>query len=265
MRNWILMLEKMISQGDYEGIKSREFLKPYHLITLALLAKKHEVDTVQLSDSIRNYATRMHLWDAAGIQNFDHVQENDCSRSLIPVRAIKTVEDVDGISKAFEVIADHHYPEGQVNDFGTVISELLDNCYRHAEQSEGLYGLSCVQAWRQGNIGQLCIADTGVGIRSALSLNQEYSDRLVNENACRMASELGVSGKLGKGHAGYGLALAKGVIDRNGGKLMIVSGNEGFESHAGEMKEFNLKFAWLGTIVTQVSGFKNSKKYSLSY
>ena len=246
---WISTLEKMVAENTFDETQSPDFIKPFHLVTLALAIKKYGIDNINLTDDIKSYATRMHLWEAAGLEPPYFIHEYDCSDSLIPVRAIENMKDIDAVSKAFEVIADHHYREGEQNDFGTVISELLDNCYRHAQKSEGLFGLACVQAWQGGNKGQLCIADTGVGIRNALAANEDYSERLLNDNACEMASELGVSGKLGKGHSGYGLALAKGVIELNNGYMLLISGNEGFQSRAGVSEAFHLESSWSGTLI----------------
>jgi len=246
---WMKTLEKIVSQNACDKANCPDFLKPFHLVTLALAIKKHAIGEVNLPENIQNYATRMHLWEGAGLDALYAIQEQDCSASLIPVRAIRDIKDIDEVSKAFEVIANNHYEDGESNDFGTVISELLDNCYRHAQKSEGLFGLACVQAWQRGNKGQLCIADTGIGIRNALSLNTDYSGRLKRENACEMAVEYGVSGKLGKGHSGYGLALTKGVIELNRGNMLLISGNECFQSKAGVSSAFALKSSWNGTLI----------------
>ncbi|WP_024850407.1 ATP-binding protein [Hydrogenovibrio kuenenii] len=246
---WLSILKRMSTSGQFDGEKAPDFLRPFHLVTLALAIKKHGIDVIDLPGQIQSYATRMHLWEAAGLEPPYQVNENDRRFSLIPVRSIEDVKDIDEVSKAFEVIAAHHYEDGCSNDFGTVISELLDNCYRHAERSEDLFGLACVQTWEGGNKGQLCIADTGIGIRCALGQNEDLLERLNYDNACQMATEFGVSGKLGKGHSGYGLALAKGVIDLNCGKLLVISGDEGFESCAGVSRTFGLKSRWDGTVV----------------
>lgn len=246
---WIKTLEDMVSQNAFDRARCPDFLKPFHLVTLALAIKKHAIGSVNLSEEIQSYATRMHLWEGAGLDAPYAIQEHDCSASLIPVRAIRDVKDIDEVSKAFEVIADNHYEDGESNDFGTVISELLDNCYRHAERSEELFGLACVQAWQGGNKGQLCIADTGIGIRNALASNEDYLDRLLTDNSCEMATELGISGKLGKGHSGYGLALAKGVIELNKGHMLLISDKEGFQSSSGVSQTFDLESSWNGTLI----------------
>lgn len=249
VKEWILTLDKMVAENNFDETKSPSFIKPFHLVTLALAIKKYGIDNINLTDEIKNYATRMHLWEAAGLKPPYFIHENDHANSLIHVKAIEDMKDIDLVSKAFEVITNHYCRKGEQNDFGTVISELLDNCYRHAEKSEGLFGLACVQAWPSGKKGQLCIADTGIGIRNALALNKDYTERLSSENACEMASEFGISGKLGKGHSGYGLALAKGIIELNNGFMLLISGGEGFQSNAGVSEVFDLKSVWRGTLI----------------
>lgn len=249
VNRWLSILNDMVEKRSFDQECSPQFIKPFHLVLLALSIKKHDIEHIDLGEDIQKYATRMHLWDAAGLEPPYEINERDCSQRLVPVHAIEKMEDIDLVSKAFEGIAKHHYEDGESNDFGTVISELLDNCYRHAERSKGLYGLACVQAWENGQKGQLCIADTGIGIRNALSQNESYSERLKNSNACEMAVEYGISGKLGNGHSGYGLALTKDIIDLNQGSLFVISGHEGLNSKSGFSREFSLNFPWNGTLI----------------
>ena len=60
----------------------------------------------------------------------------------------------------------------------------------------------CAQVWAGGRKAQIALVDTGIGIRTSLGLNATYTQRLSSENACEMATEYGVTGKPGKGHAG---------------------------------------------------------------
>jgi len=241
--NSLKIEENMISCNPYIN-----FHRPYHLLTLALKAKQLKIQNIQIPNTVQNYSVRMHLWEAAGIQPPFGINESNRDTSLIPVRVVNSVQDIDEIATQFQSIIDYHYQDDEQNEFGIIISELLDNSYRHAGlRSE--HALACVQTWKNGNTGQLCIADTGIGIRKTLSQNSDYLEMLQQQNACELATKLGYSGKLGKGHSGYGLAVTRGVIENNQGCLIILSGNEYTQIDENGCISGQVSSEWNGTLI----------------
>src|SRR3546814_2403799 len=78
-----------------------------------------------------------------------------------------------------------------------------------ARTDDGLHGFVCAQTWYRDSRAQVAIADSGIGIRSSLTESLDLAKRLAKQNACELATEYGISSKLGRGHAGYGLTLAR--------------------------------------------------------
>jgi signal transduction histidine kinase len=144
-----------------------------------------------------------------------------------------------------------HQSGGQssVESVEVALTELLNNCFDHSEQEGDNFGLTCAQAWPRGSLAQVAIVDTGVGIRQTLGANRALSERLASENACQLATEYGVSGKLGKGHSGFGLTLANDILRQNGGRLAVVSGYELYFSGPNERRSVRLVHPWRGTVV----------------
>jgi hypothetical protein len=127
---------------------------------------------------------------------------------------------------------------------------MLGNCCAHSTTDLlEPFGLVCGQSWPNGGIAQLCLSDTGVGIRESLKQNEGLVVRLNNENACTLATEYGITGKPEGNHSGYGLALADGLIKNNNGTLAIVSGNELYFNQCGIISSRTMQYSWEGTII----------------
>jgi hypothetical protein len=128
---------------------------------------------------------------------------------------------------------------------------MVRNCFFHAEAGAdgSICGLACAQSWPHARLAQVAVADIGIGIRASLGGNPAYESRLAHENANALATELGVTGKPQGRHSGYGLALARQLMEKHGGNLLIVSGSEAFraQSHGPQVQE--LLSPWAGTIV----------------
>lgn len=246
VENWLRRCERGKSDGiiRFRG----EFFRPYHFVMAALYARACPDVEIDIPEVARNYAARIHFWDGAGRACPVAVQEYDRRETLSELAQIRGEPDINSVSSAFQNIYEAHYADAS-KDFGVVVSELLDNCYRHSETESDLYGLTCIQVWPNANKAQLCIADMGIGIRSALSKASELIERLTQENACSLAAEYGVTSKKGQGHSGYGLALSKGVCELNGGNMLIVSGNEYFRQCSEGETEGRMNTLWPGTLI----------------
>src|SRR3546814_14560916 len=103
-----------------------------------------------------------------------------------------------------------------------MLAELLGNCHHHARTDDGLHGLACAQTWYRDSRAQVAIADSGIGIRSSLTESLDLAKRLAKQNACELATEYGISSKLGWGHAGYGLTLARDLAQQTTGSMFFV-------------------------------------------
>ena len=134
----------------------------------------------------------------------------------------------------------------------TALSEIFSNCFFHAEAGREICGLACAQSWPHELLAQVVVADSGIGIRNSLGANPEYRERLEKENAAELATELGVTSKPAPGgaHSGYGLTVARQLMEKHGGNFLLLSYNDGFQAmeHGFEARE--LRVPWPGTIVT---------------
>lgn len=129
------------------------------------------------------------------------------------------------------------------------LTEIMDNCFAHAGVQGELTGIACAQSWPRGNLAQIAIADLGIGIRKSLEPNKLLEKALSEGNSCELATQFGVTGKPGKGHAGYGLALARQLIEANGGTLIVYSQNELFCSQRGNAFSVTTDSIWPGTVI----------------
>lgn len=201
------------------------FLMPYHFVTMALLLKQEGAGHVALPDEITEYAARLKLWEAIGLQSPVVVpSEPRGSRyhELTPMESLGDVDNVaSNLARMLTSNASACSQESGENIF-IMLVELLGNCYHHARASDGLHGLACAQTWYRDSRAQFAIADSGIGIRESLAESADLAKRLRQNNACDLASQYGISSKLGKGHAGYGLTLARDLAERTPGSMLFV-------------------------------------------
>jgi len=132
-----------------------------------------------------------------------------------------------------------------------MLSELLGNCYHHARASDGLHGIACAQTWYRDARAQFAIADSGIGIRKSLEESKDLVKRLSKQNACALACELGISSKLGRGHAGYGLAIAYDMAMQTANSMLFVqSCDEAVLIENGKVMEISgFDYALPGTLI----------------
>lgn len=176
------------------------------------MLKEEHAAAVDLPEEVRKYAARMRLWEAIGIAS-PAVPSTPPSgtmyHELTPLTDLAAVENV---AEALVTILAHDQSEcdeESKQSLFVTLTELLGNCHHHARTADGLHGLVCAQTWWKGSRAQFAIADSGIGIRRSLAENLDLQKRLAKMNACGMSLELGISSKLGRGHQGYGLTVAR--------------------------------------------------------
>jgi anti-sigma regulatory factor (Ser/Thr protein kinase) len=227
-----------------------QFLKPFHFITLALAIKKARWEQVNLPDKLQHYAARMQFWETLDMKSPKIVNKNPTEGKFLPLQVFnknkKNVSDVViQLIKLINKNASTEYRES----LSICLQEIVNNFFDHANASNDLPCLIAAQSWPKSNLVQIAIADAGIGIRSSLAGNMELHQQLSLENACKMASQYGVTSKPNAGHSGYGLALAKGLMEKSGGKYILYSGNEIFTCKQGMTKSETLGCIWDGTLL----------------
>lgn len=246
LHGWAGQLKELALNGQCKGVG---FLRPFHMsmLALALHAKR---GTLKLPAKLEAYACRMHVWQAIGLPPPVEVNEADGNGRFLPVEPLREKrENMDNAQKLAAIARTYGADEKTENSLGISLSEIMENCFAHADVTTPLKGVACAQSWQRGNLSQITIADLGIGIRKSLEANSALHDRLWIGNACELATEFGVTSKPGRGHAGYGLALARQLIEAANGALFVYSQNELFASVKGASFAMTTEHVWPGTVV----------------
>ncbi len=226
-----------------------DFLRPFHLLTFALVLKAGNWKGVTLPENLENYAIRMGLYEAAGIPPPKTIHKYSSAGRFHPVIPLVDARTVAVTAARLSALCANQLSTKETQDsLETSISELLENCYAHAGRR--FYGLAAGQIWQYGNLAQIAIADTGVGIRARLMDNPNLHALLRTFNACELATRYGITADE-SGHGGYGLTLAKDLLRSNGGNLMVISKDEVAVGTSKGMvsSKFKSSVRWNGTLV----------------
>jgi anti-sigma regulatory factor (Ser/Thr protein kinase) len=229
------------------------FLRPYHFAVLANQVHRLDATQVTVPEAFQGYASRMRLWQSVGLEPPTKVNERNPGGRFHPLSPI--VSEMTAQNIASDILAVFRgagtSDKATLNAIDTALSEIFSNCFFHAEAGREICGLACAQSWPYARLAQVVVADIGIGIRSSLGANLAYSERLKSENAAELATELGVTSKPAPGgaHSGYGLTVARQLMEKHGGSLLLLSGNDGFRAteHGSQARE--LRVPWRGTIV----------------
>lgn len=245
-----LWLNQLHSANNASYKIHSKFIKPYQLLTLTLLLKKQNIKDFDITEYVKNYTIRMGVWEVAGLNSPHNIIHHNSKGKFLPITNIESEASVfeSAVNLANIAIDNNSFLEKSRNDILIVLNELLGNCYHHSER-EGFYGLACAQNWKKSNTIQISIIDDGIGIRESLRQNPELSELISNNNACEIASRFGITSKPEKGHAGYGLALARELTKHNKGNFILISGSEGFAEYDNKPISFDLKHSWKGTML----------------
>ncbi len=237
-----------LNQATQGELDCPPFLKPYHLVTLALMLKKDNAKWIELSAEIESYALRMGLWDALGITPPYEQYENPTHNKFLPVAPLSDPSCIIQTAKnLIQLVYQQKSALQSLESVEIMLMELLENTYKHARVEDKLHGLVCAQTWPKGNLAQIVFADPGIGIRDSLYENQLLRDKLRATNPCQLACELGITSKP-EAHSGYGLALTKGLMKQSQGQMIVLSHHDGFCITAQKETAFTSAL-WQGTLI----------------
>lgn len=248
-----LWLASMQELAERKTCKSPEFLRPFHFVTLALTLRSQKAEQIAIPGHLSSYASRMKLWQAVGISPpAGSSIEHDATGKFLPLEPLNSRDTVFDCSSRLASITTHaNIDSDSIKGLDTSIAELVDNCFAHALVTDDLHGVACAQHWPKGRLAQIAIADMGIGFRKGFE-NADTAvlrERVKYTNACQIATELGVTSKSSAGHAGYGLALARQLMEMNEGTLIVYSGQEWFCSARGKHTSGTMGVNWPGSIV----------------
>lgn len=247
IESWLYALENLLKTGNCEA---PTFLRPFHFVLLGMHLRRYGARNLTLPVELEGYASRMHLWEAIGCPPPVTINELDCTGRFHPLVVLSNPEKVDETSRSLiHMIRGPNTDDKSARGADNAVAELIGNCYAHSESDPHLQGLACAQSWPRGNKAQIAIGDSGVGIRYTLKSSGLYDDKLATTNACELAAEYEVTSKPGRGHSGYGLTLARDLLEMNGGALFVLSHNEWFSVRHRMRRSGTLNTPLPGTLV----------------
>jgi len=251
IQEWHTSLSKLRKTGS---CPSPGFFKPYHFVTMALVLKEARAAELNLPDELVSYAARMRLWEAIGLISPIAIKERPSGSRFHEITRLESIDSVENVSDALTSMlaraGSRACDEETRQSLFIMLTELLGNCHHHARAADDLRGVTCAQTWYQGARAQFAIADSGIGIRESLSENPDLKGRLSRRNACSLATELGISSKLNRGHAGYGLTVARDLaLLTPQASLFVQSCEEAVQVSGGKISDVSFNPALPGTLV----------------
>jgi anti-sigma regulatory factor (Ser/Thr protein kinase) len=252
IEEWLHDLKNGLASGTCKG---PNFLKPYLLVTLATELSRHSEKNLTMQGKLESYAARMGLWDAINSPPPCEVFKRKEEGRFLPIQKIisknNTENNINDIStKLAKILEPICVNTETIKGIDISLTELLENCLHHANSKiGGAHGLVCCQPWGKAKLLQIAICDGGIGIRDSLSKNPDLRDKLARQNSCEIATEYKVTGNLTGRNTGYGLCVAKSLLEQNFGNLLIISGNEFFRSYNKSISKGTLSIEWKGTIL----------------
>lgn len=166
-----------------------------------------------------------------------------------------------------EIVSIFDEYSGQVsttNPFKVLLSELCENVLAHSEFVAPAY--VCARALDKSLKAEIAIADSGIGILNSYlrGTNEDVKER-IKRGASPL--ELAIGGlnsskpKAAPGvlrsYYGFGLLIARRLIEENRGQLFLLSGNEALRIDRYDRQLTKLAQPWAGTFIALVLDLAN--------
>ncbi len=175
----------------------------------------------------------------------------------VPIQALlKGREKEATVNEIVKIFDDY---AGQVKDtapFRVLLSELCENALSHSELTTPAY--ICARVLEGINKCEIVIADTGIGVEQSFrrGTNEAALKRIAaGESALGIALEGLSSSKpqaapgIFRTYYGFGLYIARRLVEENHGRLCLMSGSEMITVERFTKKSRRLESPWQGTFV----------------
>lgn len=217
-------------------LRHLSFIHPCGIVAILCLAErllgyKKQIKVIMpVSPEVRDYFSEIHMIDAIkSLTKIDPmpVQSNGKIRRLTPILPVASFyndEEVEEIARQIEMTM---HDQGFTNIMWpcyTIITELAANVVQHSEGSRG-WVLAQRYEYESGQIIEVSVGDSGVGIRRSLRKNPELTDLIIND---RIALKQAVSERVSRYSdplRGYGLYHVCSEVKATDRKLSIRSGS----------------------------------------
>jgi hypothetical protein len=233
---------------------TRQWATPTGMVGLACLIEKLRREGGAISIELNNcdtagYWERMGFFRAVGLEPpyCAPVNPRPGMGRYAEIRKVSDIECVDTLTR--ELVAASQPEVGISNTFSHILSEAMNNVCQHS----GVFGFSAAQYWAKNGRVELCIADSGCGLRSALSPRYAPAN---DSDAIRLALKVGVTsnspnfGQSLMRNRGVGLSCIDRLVQANGGKFEIWSGRGRFVNGDGHNHLSVTQNRWTGTLLT---------------
>jgi len=199
-----------------------------HPVVLSMIAAlgvsmKPEIRCEKLEAKSRHYLVRMGLFRILNIPSDISIIEHEPAGRFIPLTQIHTSAELTKFIT--EMVPLLHLETDQAQTIGYVVSELARNVIEHAASKDGAF--LCAQYYKKSNTIRIGIADTGVGIKTAISQSYSVKDDLEAINLALWPGITGTTRREGgtEQNAGAGLFFIKSIAHVNRDFFVIYSGN----------------------------------------
>jgi anti-sigma regulatory factor (Ser/Thr protein kinase) len=220
----------------------------FHRVIDGGLAGDGSTIVMPSSQMVAQYLKRMDFFDPL----VGHLPEEFVRREPVGFRPLQHFQDSEACYRASRELKDALAEACDLEEevaaaaIHVCLAELAENVLFHSGSDRG--GFAAAQGWEKKAIVEVAIVDTGVGIRESLTKNANYADISTDVEAIEKALEPMVTATPDR-NTGLGLSVTRFLLRRNGGQLMVRSGQgavyAGFKEHG---EECAVPFP--GTIVT---------------
>lgn len=234
-----------ITSGKYIGViidlSELKFISPSGLCYLTALVEnlviyfeKNRVKVVKPeNENLNNYLTRMNFFEILNIDNKNNICRNDCSKKLLELQKIDIKGNGSILVENLSKVLKNQLTVNNKDIYSAVtytLGELIDNTESHSESLVG--GIVCAQTYLQKNILEICIIDSGIGIKESLRKeNNIHKNKIKNFKydsefiEYAIGKEVTSKTQIKSGHSGEGLFFTSEFIKENKGRMKIISGN----------------------------------------
>lgn len=172
------------------------------------------------------YLIRMKLFEFLGIDPQAAIVEHEAAGRFIPLTQIKTSTDLNKFIT--DMVPLLHASPAEADPIKYVMSELIRNVLEHSQSPHG--AIVCAQFFKQTNRVAIGVADTGIGVKKAMTIHAPKNDLEALSQALRPGIT-GTTRRLGgtETNAGAGLFFTRNIAKVGRNHFFIYSGAAGYK------------------------------------
>jgi hypothetical protein len=199
-----------------------------------------------------SYMQRMDLFREIGVEVPEEFRRWESEGRFVELTPIERYEDVDTVaSRIIESFPD----DRELRIFAHyTLTELLNNAFQHAQSAT--VPVVCAQRWSARGVGQVAIADCGVGLKWSLEKNPIFRPIASHQEAITIALQPWTTGNVRPPEGqprylhnrGLGLYMVSRLAEAVGGQMVLISGDAYlYSAPSGELR--TQVRGWSGTLV----------------